>query len=189
MNEINKIARQYVSETVAAQQSLDYELIEQAIELLISARVSNRKVLVIGNGGSAATASHAAVDLTKTSSKIHGIPTISMSLADQVPILTAISNDVDYDASFAEQINWFGSEGDVLLAISASGNSANILAAVEASITKGMSVIALTGFGGGELSKKAHTSIVVDSSEYGPVEDAHMMIIHLFTKALQQTAN
>jgi len=187
MTELTNIARSYLAESIAAQQSLDINSIECAIERIVIARNNKSRIYIIGNGGSAATASHAAVDLTKTSSKIHGIPAISIALADQVPVLTAISNDSNFDSSFSEQIDWFGSEGDVLLAISASGNSPNILAAVDAAIEKGMIVVALCGFGGGQLSKKAHTSIVVDSSEYGPVEDAHMMIIHLFTRALQLT--
>ena len=185
MTDITKMAIDYVNESVKAQQSIDIDNIAKAVQLLLIARNARNTVYIIGNGGSAATASHAAVDLLKTSSRLHGTPTLAMALPDSVPMLTAISNDSEFESSFTEQIGWFGKPGDILLAISASGNSPNILSAVEAAKAKNMPVIGLCGFGGGKLLDSVDVSISVDSNEYGPVEDAHMMIIHLFTRLLQ----
>lgn len=187
MHDLSELAKGYIAESVKAQQSIDLNSVSKAGELLLSARANQNTVYIAGNGGSAATASHAAVDLLKTSSVKHGIPTLAVALSDHVPVVTAIANDSDYQHSFNEQIEWFGKPGDVLLAISASGNSPNILAAVNSARSKSMSVVALCGFGGGQLAKMADIAIEVQSNEYGPVEDAHMMIIHLFTQLLQHT--
>jgi D-sedoheptulose 7-phosphate isomerase len=187
MVDLARLAENYIAESIKAQQSVDTDVLAEAARLLLATRSAGNTVYVIGNGGSAATASHAAVDFLKTSSKKHGKPTLTISLPDHVPVVTAISNDSDYESSFTKQINWFGNPGDVLLAISASGNSSNILSAVEAAKTNQMAVIALCGFGGGKVSGLADIAVVVGSSDYGPVEDAHMMIIHLFTRLLQYT--
>lgn len=188
MNDPSEQARLYLSDTIKAQQSINISDVSSAIELLLSVRSTGGTVFVAGNGGSAATASHAAVDFLKTSSTDHGVPTRALALADNVPVLTAIANDSDYADSFSDQIAWFGTKGDALLAISASGDSPNILAAAQIAKTKEMSVIALCGFGGGTLAQVADISIVVDSDDYGPVEDAHMMVVHLFTRVLRKTA-
>jgi D-sedoheptulose 7-phosphate isomerase len=185
MTALTELASSYIAESIEAQQSVDPEMLAEAVQLLITTRGTGNTVYIVGNGGSAATASHAAVDFLKSSSVNHGKPTLAVSIPDQVPVTTAISNDLDYELAFTEQIGWFGKSGDVLLAISASGNSPNILSAAKAASAGQMAVIALCGFGGGKLSELADISIVVDSSEYGPVEDAHMMIIHLFTRLLQ----
>ena len=185
MSDITKMAIDYVDESVKVQQSVDIENIAEAVRLLLIARNAHNTVYIIGNGGSAATASHAAVDLLKTSSRLHGKPTLAVALPDSVPVLTAISNDAEFESSFTKQIGWFGKPGDILLAISASGNSPNIISAVEAAKAKNMPVIGLCGFGGGKLLNSADVAISVESNEYGPVEDAHMMIIHLFTRLLQ----
>jgi D-sedoheptulose 7-phosphate isomerase len=185
MTDLSRLASRYIAESVKAQQSVDPEILAEAVQLLIATRGAGNTVFITGNGGSAATASHAAVDFLKSSSVKHGKPTLAVSIPDQVPVTTAISNDSDYEFAFTEQIGWFGKSGDVLLAISASGNSPNILSAAKAASASNMPVIALCGFGGGKLSEMADISIAVDSSEYGPVEDAHMMIIHLFTRLLQ----
>jgi D-sedoheptulose 7-phosphate isomerase len=185
MPDITEMANAYVSESVDAQRSIDLDRVTGVVELLLEARESGRTVYVIGNGGSAATASHAATDFLKTSSKLHGKHTRAIAVSDSVPVLTAISNDSNYESSFTEQVNWFGESGDILLAISASGNSPNIISAVHAAKSNNMTVVGLSGFGGGKLSELADISVVVDSSDYGPVEDAHMMIIHLITRLLQ----
>jgi D-sedoheptulose 7-phosphate isomerase len=187
MSDLTNIAANYISESVSAQQSMDMKVIEQALCRLLKARAAGRIIYIVGNGGSAATASHAAVDFLKTSSQEHNVPVLAIAITDHVPILTAIANDLDYNSALSEQIGWFGQADDILLAISVSGNSKNILSAVNTAISAGMTVIALCGFGGGELEKKAHIPIIVNSLEYGPVEDAHMMIIHLFTRVLRMT--
>ncbi len=185
MTDLIELAASYIAESTKAQQTVDTDKLAEAVRLLIATRHNNNTVYVVGNGGSAATASHAAVDFLKSSSVVHGKPTLTISIPDQTPTVTAISNDSNFESSFTEQINWFGKPNDVLLAITASGNSPNILSAIDAAISKNMKVISLSGFGGGKVSEIADIAIVVDSSEYGPVEDAHMMIIHLFTRLLK----
>ena len=109
-----------------------------------------------------------------------------VALTDNVSLMTAWANDADYDHIFSEPLKNLARMGDLLVAISASGNSPNILAAVEVAKQIGLKVVGLTGFGGGKLARLADVSLVVPSSEYGPVEDAHMILDHILTGYLYQ---
>jgi D-sedoheptulose 7-phosphate isomerase len=161
--------------------------IVQAIEL---ARDEQRQIFVIGNGGSAATASHMMNDLCKGTLGHKGDapwPRLRViALTDNVSLMTAWANDTDYNHIFSEPLKNLAQRGDLLIAISASGNSPNILAAVEAAKQIGVKVIGLTGFGGGKLAKLADISFVVPSDGYGPVEDVHMILDHIITGYLYE---
>lgn len=161
--------------------NLDLESVKGCRDLLASARESGQQVFVCGNGGSAATASHLANDLGKGAS--YGRPDDRrfrvIALTDNIPWITALANDVSYDSVFSEQLQNLGQPGDLLIAISGSGNSRNVLNAVEVARAKQMTTIGWTGFGGGELAGAVDLPVVVDSHHMGRVEDAHMVITHL----------
>ena len=159
----------------------------QAIEL---AQNNRQQVFVIGNGGSAATASHMMNDLNKGTLGHKGDapwPRLRViALTDNVSLMTAWANDTDYNHIFSEPLKNLAQRGDLLIAISASGNSPNILAAVAAAKQIGVKVIGLAGFGGGKLAKLADISFVVPSDGYGPVEDVHMILDHIITGYLYE---
>jgi D-sedoheptulose 7-phosphate isomerase len=161
--------------------------IVQAIEL---AQNERRQIFVIGNGGSAATASHMMNDLCKGTLGHKGDaswPRLRViALTDNVSLMTAWANDSDYTRVFSEPLKNLAQRDDLLIAISASGNSPNIIAAVEAAKQIGVKVIGLAGFGGGKLAKLAEICFVVPSDGYGPVEDVHMILDHIVTGYLYE---
>ena len=169
---------------------LPLEPIEQIIQLMEEAYQAERKIFVIGNGGSAATASHMMNDLCKGTLGHKGDAPWRrcrvISLADNVALMTAWANDTDYNHIFSEPLKNLAQAGDVLVAISASGNSPNIIAAAEAAKELGVEVVGLTGFGGGQLANLSDAAFVVPSSEYGPVEDVHMILDHIITGYLYE---
>lgn len=169
--------------TVLAQ--LPREPLAQITDLLLAAGREDRAIYILGNGGSAATASHFACDLAKTAN-MHGHPRLrALAFTDNVPLLTAWGNDSAYDVVFSEQVRTFVRAGDLVIAISASGNSPNVLAAALAARELGAQVIGVVGFGGGKLQALCDVCLVVPSSEYGPVEDAHMILVHAVTAAIR----
>ncbi len=142
-------------------------------------------VFVLGNGGSAATASHFACDLAK-GTRAGGGPTFRvLSLTDNVPMLTAWANDVDYDCALAEQLASFIRPEDLVVAISASGNSPNVLNAVEKAREAGAVTVGLTGKGGGRLTNLVHLALRVPSDSIEQVEDVHVIVTHSVCVALR----
>jgi D-sedoheptulose 7-phosphate isomerase len=143
-------------------------------------------VLVAGNGGSASTASHLACDLGKTVLGANPTARASrfrvVSLADNVAVLTAWANDEGYETVFAEQVKMLGRPGDVLIVISASGNSPNIIAAVHAAHERGLETIGLLGYDGGAAKHLVDDAIVIACHDYGHVESAHLVLGHLLTE-------
>ncbi len=165
---------------------LDKGSIQQAAGLLFSAYLSNRQVFIIGNGGSASTASHFACDLSK-GTIVEGKCRIRVTcLNDNTAILTAISNDFGYEHVFSEQLKNLAGNGDVLVAISASGNSANIINGIRLAQDKGVKVIGFTGFDGGMLKQLSDLCVHVGSYNYGQVEDIHLFLCHVISQNLRQ---
>lgn len=162
-----------------------WQEIAKAIKILYSAYENNGKVYLIGNGGSAAIASHFANDLNKTILGHKGDKKVkrfqALSLADNIPILTAWANDVGYEAIFSEQLKNFAQDKDVLIAISSSGMSPNIIKAVETAKNIHLSVIGLVGFDGGKLLSLADAKIHIPSQKYAVIESAHEAVCHLIT--------
>lgn len=160
----------------------DFERVTQAVE---AAHAAGKQIFVIGNGGSAATASHMMNDLNKGTLGHKGDAPWKrfrvIALTDNVSLMTAWANDTDYDHIFSEQLKNLAQPGDLLIAISASGNSPNIVVAVETAKTMGLKVVGLAGFGGGKLAKLADVAFVVPSEDYGPIEDVHMILDHMLT--------
>ena len=159
---------------------LDTAEIGRFIETLLDARERGATIFLIGNGGSAATASHWANDLA-LGTNAYEHPFRALSLTDNVSVLTALGNALGYDEIFVRQLRILGKKGDVLVGISASGNSPNLLKAFEHSLSVGIKTIAITGFDGGKMKTMADEGIHVPTApgEYGPAEDVHMVLNHL----------
>ena len=165
---------------------LDYAAINDVINCFCRARNDGSTIYFIGNGGSAATASHFSQDLGEIGRKAGKSHFRTLSLTDNVSFITAMGNDYGYDSIFTGQMSNLFKKSDVLVAISASGNSKNIVEAVKlAKELKGIT-IGLAGFDGGELARICDHVIHVKTSkgEYGPVEDIHLMIDHMITSYL-----
>ncbi|MGI8825524.1 MAG: D-sedoheptulose-7-phosphate isomerase [Chloroflexota bacterium] len=152
---------------------------------LSDAYEAERRLFLIGNGGSASTASHLACDLAKTVSGKTINPRVkrfrAVALTDNVPLLTAWGNDAGYETIFAEQIKTLAGSGDLLLVISGSGNSPNILEAVKTARELGLHSIGLLGFDGGAVRSLVDLSLVIPSDDYGHIEAAHVVVSHLIT--------
>lgn len=170
----------YLNDLQSAIAGLDPEAVKGVRDLVEEARNAGQQIFLCGNGGSAATASHMTNDLGKGASYgRRGTDRFRVvSLADNVPWLTALANDVSYESIFAEQLENLGQSGDLLIAISGSGNSENVLRAVDVARRKGMKSVGLTGFDGGRLAAEADVAIVAKSHHMGRVEDIHTIILH-----------
>ena len=190
MKTASDFAKDYLGGLKDVLDRLPLKPIDEIIRAIEQARDEGRQIFVIGNGGSAATASHMMNDLCKGTLGHKGDapwPRLRViALTDNVSLMTAWANDTDFNHIFSEPLKNLAQRGDVLVAISASGNSPNIIAAVEAAKQIGMTVIGLTGFTGGKLSKMADVSLVVPSDGYGPVEDVHMILDHIITSYLYE---
>jgi D-sedoheptulose 7-phosphate isomerase len=171
---------------------IDRKEIGRFIEILLDARARGATIFFIGNGGSAATASHFANDLA-IGTNDYDKPFRVCALTDNVAVMTAIGNDFGYEDIFSRQLRVLGRKGDVVVAISASGNSPNLLKAFEAAKAAGISTVALTAFDGGKMKSMADAGVHVPTGpkEYGPAEDAHMVLDHLvgayLTRAIRAT--
>jgi len=180
----------YISGFKAVIDAIPTPAVESLFDMLDEAFEHDRQIFVIGNGGSAASASHLACDLNKTTLGRTGLRPRKRfrvtALTDNMALMTAWANDVSYDLIFAEQLRNLANPGDLLIAITGSGNSANIVAAVETARDLGLSTIGLLGFDGGSVRPLLDHSVVVESDHYGYIEDAHMLLTHLVTAHLKR---
>jgi len=173
-------ADEYLGHLANVLARIDRAEVGRFIETVLEARERGSRIFFIGNGGSAATASHFANDVAIGSGDYER-PFRAQSLTDNVAILTAIGNDFGYDEVFARQLRVLAEPDDVLVAISASGNSPNLVKAIEYAREAGLRTVALTAFDGGRIRVMADQGVHVptDLGEYGPAEDAHMVLDHL----------
>lgn len=193
MNNIDKFycsdaavfAKAYISYLQSVIDKIDVIQVADFVKVLLSARDRNATIFFIGNGGSAATASHFANDLG-IGTGLTDPPFRALSLTDNVPVLTAIGNDFGYEDCFVRQLRVLAQREDILVGISASGNSPNILSAFDFAASNGIKTVAITAFDGGELKRRADFSLHVptEQKEYGPAEDAHMILDHLISAYL-----
>lgn len=154
--------------------------IAQAVELMFTALSNGNKILACGNGGSAADCQHFAAELVGRFER-ERLPLPALALTTDTSILTAVGNDYSYNEIFSKQVQAFGQSGDVLLALSTSGNSANVLAAVDAALERDMRIIALTGKGGGAIGKRltdADVHICVPHDRTARIQEVHLLTIH-----------
>jgi D-sedoheptulose 7-phosphate isomerase len=182
-----EFARGYLEYLQAVLRRIDPAEIGNLIRTLLDARDRAAAIFFIGNGGSAATASHFANDLSIGTNE-YDKPFRAFSLTDNVPILTAIGNDFGYEEIFVRQLRALGKSGDVLIGISASGNSPNLLKAFEYAKSIGIGTVAITAFDGGKMKQMASQGVHVptDLKEYGPAEDAHLVLDHLVSAYLMR---
>lgn len=176
---MTNFAEQYRTQLLEAIHRIDTARVEQAIEWFEEARANQKHIFVCGNGGSASTASHFACDIVKGASFNRPSRFRIMALTDSLPTLTAYSNDVGYDCVFAEQLKNFAEPGDLVMAISGSGNSPNVVHALEYANSAGCKTLALTGRDGGKLGPLAQLNIQVPVPHMGRIEDAHMIVCHM----------
>lgn len=169
----------YRSQLLTAISTLDLSKVDQAIAWFREARDSDRHIFVCGNGGSASTASHFACDILKGASFERDRRFRILALTDSLPTLTAYSNDVCYACVFEEQLKNFAQRDDVVMAISGSGNSANVIRAIEYGNRIGCKTLALTGRDGGRLGSLAQLNIQIPVEHMGRIEDLHLVVCHM----------
>jgi len=177
--------RSYIEQLKRLLDELDAEALDRLTDLLEECWRTERRVLLVGNGGSAATASHIVNDLQKCIQLESGQALKAMCLADCAALVLAWANDTKYDNVFAPQVECWAEPGDLLIAISGSGNSANVLRAVEAARVRGARSFGLAGFMGGELATAADECLIVGSTNMQQIEDVHMVILHLVFSSLR----
>jgi len=169
----------YLQQLTRAVESLPRDRLTELGELLYRAYRNEKQVFTLGNGGSASTASHMAADLAKNTIGPNMRRFRILSLNDNQAMLTALANDLGYDQVFSEQLQNLIRAGDLLIAISASGNSPNVLNAIRYAQRQSAEVVGILGFEGGEAARMVDLAIVVPSDHYGVVEDVHLIINHI----------
>jgi D-sedoheptulose 7-phosphate isomerase len=178
---------EYFQRVAAVLPRIPAEPVERIVEIMKDAQLNKRTVFMIGNGGSSGNASHIVNDLVKSALHPARPRFRAMCLTDNTPTLTAYSNDESYDIALAKQIEAFGEPGDVVFALSGSGNSANVIRAMETASAMGLTRIGLTGRDGGQLAPLCDVAVIVPSESMQIIEDAHLVILHaMFLKLMEK---
>jgi D-sedoheptulose 7-phosphate isomerase len=175
----------YRSRLIEAIGGLDMQAVTDFVSILLAVRDRGGTVFIAGNGGSTSTASHYVVDWMLGTGIVNP-PLPVIALADNLSGVTATGNDIDFDSIFSRPLSTLGKKGDLLVVVSASGNSPNLLRAVNQARSSGISIAAITGFDGGALKKIADVAIHVPTviGDYGVAEDIHLMVGHMVKEAL-----
>jgi len=175
----------YRTRLVEAISGLDMQAVTDFVSMLLAVRHRGGTVFIAGNGGSTSTASHYVVDWMLGTGIVNP-PLPVIALADNLSGVTATGNDIDFDSIFSRPLSTLGKKGDLLVVVSASGNSPNLLSAVNQARSSGISIAAITGFDGGALKKIADVAIHVPTAigDYGVAEDIHLMVGHMVKEVL-----
>lgn len=182
---MENIISNYIKDIDKLLKSLNSSEVSNVIHIINECYKKNRQIFIMGNGGSASTSSHFACDLGK-GTIVKGKERLRvMSLSDNMALITAISNDYGYEYIFSEQLENLVNEKDVVIAISASGNSPNIIKGVEYAKEKKAIVIGFTGFNGGKLRELSDICIHINCDNYGQIEDIHMLLCHLISQGIR----
>jgi D-sedoheptulose 7-phosphate isomerase len=181
--------KSYVEKQSAAIRKTPYEAVEGLCDMLMEARNEDKAIFFAGNGGSAATASHFTNDLVKGLSPGNPKRFRAFSLVDQVPVITALANDYDYSVIFQEQLKNYARPGDLLIVISGSGNSPNVVKACEYAREHGVRTAALTGRDGGRLKELCDLSVIAPVDGMEEIEDIHMLWEHCVICTLREEIN
>lgn len=180
------VVRDHFNNVGIALEAIPLETIERVVDIIIEAHRASRHLYIIGNGGSAATATHFACDLGKATI-VDGRARLRVtSLTDNIALVTAWANDTSYERVFAEQLTNLVNVGDVVIAISASGNSPNILAAIDVARSLGAITIAIVGFGGGRVMGMVDAAVRIAIDDYGVVEGCHLVLEHAITESVRR---
>jgi len=177
-------ARQYLDDLSSQLRSFDVGQFNRILARLLDAYEREDNVFIMGNGGSGSTASHFACDINKGCSIDLDKRFRVICLNDNIPTLLALANDVAYEAVFEEQMKNFYRAGDLVIGISGSGNSENVLRAIRYASDHGGRTIGLSGFSGGELAQLAEISFVASVDDMQKVEDIHMIVVHMLMQAV-----
>lgn len=175
----------YVSKLTALLAAIDPVSVARAVAILFDCWQNNRRLVFCGNGGSASTSSHMVCDFQKNIGLEGGRPFEVVALTDSPALLLAWSNDTDFSNAFAGQARTWLRKGDVLIAISGSGNSQNVLEAVNVAKEVGATTVGLSGYGGGKLAEVCELPLVVELRNMQLVEDVHMVLCHILFSALR----
>jgi D-sedoheptulose 7-phosphate isomerase len=181
-----KIIDKYLQDVKTTIDQIPVERIEEIIAILQEARVNHKQVFIMGNGGSASTASHFVCDLAKNTRKTGWPGFRAIGLTDNMAIFSAYGNDEGYENVFAQQLNNLLQAGDVVVAISGSGNSPNVIKAVEMANSRGAITVGFTGLTGGKLKSIAQYGVYVPNYKIDQVEDIHLMLEHMICRALME---
>jgi len=183
---IDEFLNSYKEKIITLFDSINVNMLESIIVEMIKAFKNGSTLYVVGNGGSAATASHIQADFRFFVRYFTNFRPKVVALTDNIPLMTAISNDNSYEDIFVEQMKGMFNEGDLLLAISASGNSPNVVKAVEYAKELGGETIAFCGFTGGKLKEISDMALYTPNKDkdYGPIEDLHMILSHVLVNYL-----
>ncbi|MGH8939699.1 MAG: SIS domain-containing protein, partial [Actinomycetes bacterium] len=177
----------YLAELSRTFGTVDLAQVSRAAEILVDAYHRDAAVFACGNGGSASIANHLQCDHVKGIRNGTDLTTRAYSLSTNVELLSAIANDLGYETVFEYQLQSHARPGDVLIAVSSSGRSPNIVRALDWAAANGMQTIALTGFDGGPARQRATACVHVDSANYGIIEDAHQACMHLLAQYVRQS--
>ena len=182
-----ELFQSYTSRIDHALDTISLNELEDTIKIISNSVKNGGKIWLIANGGSAATASHFATDLSRCTSE-DGRPLKAISLCDNTGLITAIGNDFSFEDIFIRQLQNLGEKGDLLISISASGNSTNLIKAVEFAKSCSISSLSFVGFNGGLLKELSDNSIYVqtDIGDYGIAEDCHSIICHYISSQLRE---
>lgn len=181
-----EFAQAFVQENVDALTAIPIDRVLAAAGVLDRARHAGRRVFVVGNGGSASTASHLACDLMKATARRGRPPVRVHCLVDHVPAITAWANDESFDMVFEAQLAVHAEMDDVLLVVTGSGRSPNVLRALEFARRAGMSTVGMLGMGGGPALDLCDVAVVAASDDYEVIENAHLVVCHLLTAFLRE---
>ena len=176
----------YAERLAMALKSVDAAALHMAQAMLRDAHARDRVVFACGNGGSAAISNHLVCDHSRGVSCDTGLRPRIHSLSATIEVLTAIANDLEYAQVFAEQLRLLARPGDVLITISSSGDSENVVRAIAHAKSNGMGSIALTGFGGGRTATMADVNLHVHADNYGVIEEAHQSLMHVLDQIIRQ---
>lgn len=189
MTKINDLIKQNFRESIEAKQNaapLLEDSIIKAIDIIVSAFKSENKLLICGNGGSAADSQHFAAEFTGRY-EMERKPLPAIALTTDTSAITAIGNDYSYEVVFSKQVEALGAKGDVLFAISTSGNSSNVVKAIEVAKQKGMTIICLTGKDGGKMAKMLTAddiNICVTHNRTARIQEIHILVLHTICDAV-----
>lgn len=182
--DFNRFAVEYLTRLKQVIDAFDLKAFDQTVRVILDAYHQQSHIFIMGNGGSGATASHLACDINKGCCIDLDKKFRMLCLNDNMPTMLALANDISYEAVFEEQIKNFFRPGDVVIGISGSGNSENVLRAISYAAANGGKTIGWSGFGGGKLAETVDLAFVVNSDDMQQVEDAHMVVAHMIMQSV-----
>lgn len=179
-----ELSTSYLTDLKDLLDRFDHDVFEKIVDLILSAYEKENHIFIMGNGGSGSTASHFACDINKGCCLDLDKKFKMISLSDSIPTMLAYANDLSYDAIFVEQMKNFFKPGDLVIGISGSGNSENVLQAIQYANDHHGTTIGLSGYSGGKLSTLVDVSLVADIQDMQKTEDVHMIVIHMIMQAV-----